>query len=277
MTSDNGQVEPEMSALDFLLKGKTTAFQRDLLQLARQKSWDEDDPGFAVPMTMGHIEHVLEVYPQRIRAAMEEISQQQVLEWQRIQAALSVSAMRGVKAADQIDRQLTEVSSLLDSEMAKVEGLLQKERLALQMAMTTDLRAVLLMMSRERVDMIRAAQLFSEQQKQVLIAQTQVLIQEGAIASQRQAVQQVREIVKGVRKKHFWETISVALLAAMAILAVGWIAGLLLGRQPLLNSQLELLGQHAAIQQVETGWILEKANRAECFYGIKPQSDPQCQ
>lgn len=24
-------------------------------------------------------------------------------------------------------------------------------------------------------------------------------------------------------------------------------------------------------------WTLEKANRAECFYGIKPQSDPQCQ
>lgn len=24
-------------------------------------------------------------------------------------------------------------------------------------------------------------------------------------------------------------------------------------------------------------WVLEKANRAECWYGIKPQSDPQCQ
>lgn len=24
-------------------------------------------------------------------------------------------------------------------------------------------------------------------------------------------------------------------------------------------------------------WTLEKANRAECWYGIKPQSDPQCQ
>ena len=24
-------------------------------------------------------------------------------------------------------------------------------------------------------------------------------------------------------------------------------------------------------------WTLEKATRAECFYGIKPQSDPQCQ
>ncbi|MEL7522448.1 MAG: hypothetical protein AAGJ80_12700, partial [Cyanobacteria bacterium J06553_1] len=133
------------------------------------------------------------------------------------------------------------------------------------------------MMAEERADMMRLAQMFTEQQKQILVAQTQALIQEGAIASQRQAEQQVRQIVKGVRKKHFWETIAIALLAAMSILAVGWTGGLLLGRQPLLTSQLELLSDRTATQQVETGWILEKANRAECFYGIKAQSDPQCQ
>ena len=30
-------------------------------------------------------------------------------------------------------------------------------------------------------------------------------------------------------------------------------------------------------ERKKTGWILEKANRAECWYGIKPQGDPQCQ
>ncbi|MFK8185265.1 MAG: DUF6753 family protein [Phormidesmis sp.] len=30
-------------------------------------------------------------------------------------------------------------------------------------------------------------------------------------------------------------------------------------------------------ERKKSGWILEKASRAECWYGIKPQSDPQCQ
>ncbi|MEL6816693.1 MAG: hypothetical protein AAFP03_18080, partial [Cyanobacteria bacterium J06598_3] len=134
-----------------------------------------------------------------------------------------------------------------------------------------------MMMADERAEMVRLAKMVTEQQKQVLVAQTQELIAEGALAAQQQAEKQVRQIIKGVRKKHFWETITVALLAAMSFLVVGWTGGLLLGRQPMLTSKLELLGQHAAIQQIETSWILEKANRAECFYGIKAQSDPQCQ
>lgn len=275
MTQESNR-EPEMSALDCLLKGKTTEFQRDLLQLARRANWDENDPGFAVPLATGQIENVLEVYPARIQAAMEEIAKASEMKWERIQAALNVSAVKGTQAADRIDGRLAEVKTLLDLEISKVEGLLQDERLAAQKAMAEEREAVRQMMADERADMMRTAQMFTEQQKQILIAQTQALVQEGALAAQQQADQQVKQIVNGVRKKHFWETISVALLAATSILVVGWVSGLLLGRQPKLMSQLELLGQHAAIQQVETGWILEKANRAECFYGIKAQSDPQC-
>ena len=45
---------------------------------------------------------------------------------------------------------------------------------------------------------------------------------------------------------------------------------------------LRLVGQNRALQnQLEwqrerTQFLLEKANRAECFYGIKPADDPQC-
>ena len=277
MTQPANQAPDERSALDFLLKGKTTAFQRDLLQLARRKHWDVDDPGFAVPMSMGQIEHVLDIYPERIKAAMDEISQQQAGKRERTQAVLKGSAQKGVQAANQIDGRVDEVRRLLDLEISQVEGLLLDERLAVQKAMADEREALRQLMADERADMMRLAQMFTEQQKQILIAQTQALIQEGALASQRQAEQQVKQIVKGVRKKHFWETIAITLLAAMSILAVGWVSGLLLGRQPLLTSQLELLRDRTAIQQVETGWILEKANRAECFYGIKAQSDPQCQ
>lgn len=269
--------ESDVNAVSFLLKGKPTDFQLELLQLGRQLHWDENDPGFAVPLSMGQIENVLDAYPARIKAAMEEISKQSEMKWERIQAALNVSAVKGEQAANRIDGRLTEVRSLLDLEISKVEGLLQAERLAVQKAMAEEREAVQQMMADERADMMRLAQMFTEQQKQILVAQTQELIQEGALAAQQQAEQQVNQIVKGVRKKHFWETITVALLAAMSILVVGWIGGLLLGRQPMLTAQLERLGQRAASQQVETGWLLEKANRAECFYGIKAQSDSQCQ
>lgn len=271
------QNNDEPNALDFLLKGKPTDFQLELLQLARKLNWDENDPGFAVPLVMDQVEHVLEVYPDRIKAAMEEASQRSEMKWTRIQAALRVSAEKGVQAAGRIDGRLDEVRSLLDSEFERVEELLQAERLEMQRAMATEREALRELMAQERADMTRLAQRVTEQQKQVLIAQTQALIQEGALAAQQRAEAQVKQIVKGVRQKHFWETIAIALLAAMSILAVGWIGGLLLGRQPQLTSQLALLEQRTGIQQVETSWILEKANRAECFYGIKAQSDPQCQ
>ena len=231
----------------------------------------------AVPLVRDQVENVLEVYPDRIKAAMEEASQQSEMKWTRIQAALRVSAEKGVQAAGRIDGRLDEVRSLLDSEIERVEKLLQVERLKMQQAMAAEREALHELMAQERADMTRLAQMVTEQQKLVLIAQTNELTQEGAISAQRQAEQQVKQIVKGVRMKHFWETITVALLAAMSILAVGWMGGLLLGRQPQLTSQLALLEQRTGIQQVETSWILEKANRAECFYGIKAQSDPQCQ
>jgi hypothetical protein len=44
-----------------------------------------------------------------------------------------------------------------------------------------------------------------------------------------------------------------------------------------LLAQNQELRQALAWQQMRTGWLVDKANRAECFYAIKPQSDPQCQ
>ena len=267
----------ELNAVDFLLKGQPTEFQLDLLQLGRRLNWDENDPGFAVPLALCHTEKVLALYPEQLKQVLEETSHRFEMKWERIQAALNVSAEKGVQAAGRIDGRLAEVRSLLDAEIARVEELLQAERLKMQQAMATEREALRELMAQERADMTRLTQMVTEQQKQVLIAQTNELIHEGALSAQRQAEQQVKQIVKGVRKKHFWETITVALLAAMSMLVVGWIGGLLLGRQPQLTSQLELLEQRTGIQQVETSWILEKANRAECFYGIKARSDPQCQ
>lgn len=67
-----------------------------------------------------------------------------------------------------------------------------------------------------------------------------------------------------------------ALIAGLSILVVGWTAGWFLGNQQRAITW-EVMQQQAAIQSTEVGWLLEKANRAECFYGIKTQNDPQCQ
>ncbi len=60
---------------------------------------------------------------------------------------------------------------------------------------------------------------------------------------------------------------------AFTLLAVGLIivSGLSTARR--LDAQEQLIQR----QDKEIGWLLEKANRAECANGIKPRSDPQCQ
>ena len=60
-------------------------------------------------------------------------------------------------------------------------------------------------------------------------------------------------------------SVSVGFCLALAI------GGLVLWWQ---NAQLQTQQQEQA-EKIE--WLLEKANRAECHYGIKPADDPQCQ
>ena len=47
-------------------------------------------------------------------------------------------------------------------------------------------------------------------------------------------------------------------------------------RSAQLSQQNRRLQLQVESQQTELGYLLRKANRAECFYGIKPTSDPQC-
>ena len=154
--------------------------------------------------------------------------------------------------------------------------LLKDERKAMLQAMADERAEVRRLLTEERAEIVQQAMALAEKQKQVIEAHTKALIAEGVIASQQRAEQQVKQIVRGVRAKHFWETISVALIAGLSILVVGWTAGWFLGNQQRAITW-EVMQQQAAIQSTEVGWLLEKANRAECFYGIKTQNDPQCQ
>lgn len=276
----------ELSAMEYLLNGKPTAFQRDLLLLARRANWDENDPGFAVPLILGQIERVLEHYPERIKAAMEGVSRASEMHWGRIQAALKITATNGVQAAERMDNRLQRVSDLLALERVEVERLLAEERRALcqvmaeerdalRQLMADEREALRRLMTQEHEAMVRRAQALTEQQKQVLETQTRNLLAEGVTRWKEQVVEQVDRLIKQVREKQFWETISMTLLVALSIAVIGWTAGWFLGNQQRAVAW-DSWQQQVTRQRAEIGWLLEKANRAECFYGIKPRGNAQC-
>lgn len=233
----------DKTAVDYVLGDRPTEFQLKLLQLGRELDWDENDPGFAVPLAMGQVENVLESYPARIQATMDEISKRSERKWTDIQAALKVSAMRGEQAAQRMDTRLVEVKGLLDLEIVQVQGLMQTERLELQRAISdeqarvqrlaADERAAMAderaqvqqLMEDERVAMAQQAQDLAEHQKQVLEKHTKDLIAEGVIAHQRRAESQVKDIVNAARGKHYWEATAIACLAAALLMSSAWMIG----------------------------------------------------
>ena len=76
--------------------------------------------------------------------------------------------------------------------------------------------------------------------------------------------------VKTLEKQLTWtSSCSVVTLAAVVV------GGSLGYRQ--LAKEVEFAQMLLVQERKRSIWTLEKANRAECFYGIKPPSDPQCQ
>ena len=233
----------DKTAVDYVLGDRPTEFQLKLLQLGRELDWDENDPGFAVPLAMGQVENVLESYPAKIQATMEAISKRSERKWADTQTALEVSAMRGEQAAQRVDTRLVEVKGLLDLEIVQVQGLMQKERLELKRAISdeqarvqrlvADERAAMAderaqvqqLMADERAAMAQQAQELAQHQKQVLEKHTKDLIAEGIIANQRRAASQVKEIVNAARSKHYWEAGAMACLAAALLMSSAWMIG----------------------------------------------------
>ena len=229
----------DKTAVDYVLGDRPTEFQLKLLQLGRELDWDENDPGFAVPLAMGQVENVLESYP----AKMEAISKRSERKWTNIQSALKVSAMRGEQAAQRVDTRLVEVQGLLDLEIVQVQGLMQTERLELKRtisdeqarvqrlvaderaAMADERAQVQQLMADERAAMAQQAQALAQHQKQVLEKHTKDLIAEGIVANQRRAESQVKEIVNAARSKHYWEAGAMACLAAALLMSSAWMIG----------------------------------------------------
>lgn len=263
-------------AIDLLLEDKSDEFRATVFELCRQIGWPDDEPSFLFAIMTNQLQALVKQYPERISEAMATAARQLEQDWQRIQADLSLAAVQQNQVLGGMTTTLTDAQLAMHDQLSQARQLMADERSAMMQALADERDSMRRLLAKEREAATRQLMALADKQKQVLEAHTKDLIAQAVVANQKRTDQQVKQIVKGVRMKHFWETIAVALLASMSILAVGWVAGLLVGRQPQLSSQLELLRQHAGIQQQETGWLLEKANRVECFYGIKTKSDPQC-
>ena len=217
--------EAQSSALGFLLKGKTTPFQRDLLQLARRAHRDENDPGFAVPLSMGQIEHVLEVYPERIRAAMEEISQQQEVKWERIQGELRVSAIKSTQTTTRMTSTLTDAQLAMDRQLSRAAEVMQAEREATVKIMADERNEIRQLLADERDAMLRRSLELTEQQKEVFESHTRQLLAKGVTNWKDMVTDQVDEIIKRIRVKHYWQMVAFACLVALTLSGVSWSSG----------------------------------------------------
>jgi len=76
--------------------------------------------------------------------------------------------------------------------------------------------------------------------------------------------------VEALESQQIW-----ILNCSLAVLAVVLFGGLFSHWR--LMQEVEFAQRLLVDERKRSIWVLEKANRAECWYGIKPASDPQCQ
>lgn len=218
-------------AIDALLAEKDSDFRAVVFELCHRLDWPDDEPSFLLAIATNQLEALVMQYPERISEAMQLAAKELEQDWQQMQAKLALSAMKSTQTATRMTNTLTDAQLIVEQALSRTQTLLEQERSAMVKAMETEHNEVCRLLSAERKTMAKLAQELAEQQKQVLEAHTKDLIAQAVMAHQERAERQVQQIVKGVRMKHFWETFSVALIAALSIAVVGWTAGWFLGQQ----------------------------------------------
>ncbi|MBE9063456.1 hypothetical protein [cf. Phormidesmis sp. LEGE 11477] len=239
--------EEGMSAVDFLLANNPTEFQLQLLNLGRRFHWDENDPGFAVPLVVCRIDRVLDVYPEKIRREMEEITQRLEGRWKTMEVALNAAAARGTQAGERADDYLAEAQAIFELGTAQAQDVLADERQAMLQVMTQERdslrqlladerQAAVKLLSNERKAIAQQAAESAKQQERALHTQAAASVAKNIAAAQEGANLQVKEVIKGVREKHYWEAVAYACLAALSLASIAWLGGWVTSRQMLATS-----------------------------------------
>lgn len=207
-------------AIEALLEGKSDSFKATVLELARQLNWDEDDPAFLMAIATHQLEALIQQYPERISEAMARAANELERDWQELQTKLAVSTLKSTQTATQINHKLTDTQLLIDRELSRAERVMKAEREAMLRGMATERDETRRWLADEREAMGQRAQQATEQQQQVLTAQTTALIAQGVVASHERADNQVKDIVNSARAAHFWQSFGWACCAAVALVGL---------------------------------------------------------
>lgn len=201
---------------------------------------EKADPFFLIFLAMGHLLTLVETAPENWQALFDEFKGD--LDAWTTQNLRTLEAInRQSQISDRLIRSFQELSNLTT---ASSDG-------------TQRLRSELTRLSSELATLKSS------------LTRTADRTEENSLALVKR-FKSTEDRVKTLEKQLTWTSACSAVTLAAVV-----VGGSLGYRQ--LAKEVEFAQMLLVQERKRSIWTLEKANRAECFYGIKPPSDPQCQ
>lgn len=216
MSENTPNQSKAMQAIDVLLADKPSEFRAVVFELSRQIGWPDDEPGFLLAIATGQLEALIRQYPERITAAMQQAIEELKADWQQILEKLTLLATQNIDAAHQIN------ASLHDG-LFQTEQLFADQQTAVTQIFIDGQEAFGQFMAEQRAAMGLTVQQITEQQKQVIEAETTLIISQGVAGWAKRAEQEVQQAIKSVRRKHYWESVPLACIAVTILCSVVWL------------------------------------------------------
>ena len=231
-----------VSMLDRALEGATAEAKARVLGVLLRYGIDEDNEFFMIFVAIGHLLVLVEEAPENWQAFFDDIYGE-LNQW----SSQNRKSLESLKLHTQTSAQLIQSLQRLIASMTASDD---KSNKMLEMLNSLENR---LSCTGSNSDSIRRR--LNEMSEVIQFSSTKHNNTDNSIRHLQSIINQQNWILS----VSFW--FSLALV----------IGGCFLWRQ---NTQLQIQQQEQA-EKME--WLLEKANRAECHYGIKPADDPQCQ
>ena len=231
-----------MTALDRALEGATMEEKARVRGLLMSQGIEADHEFYLIFASFGYLRILIEDVPQSWRALFSDIHRE-LNQW----AAQNLTSLENLKLHTQTSTELIQsLRQLLTSIRASDD---RSSRILLTLS-TLELKL-------KRIETNSTA--LSNSSSQTLAKVNRLEEGLGSIESQ----------LKDLVDARTWISV---FNVAVGVISVG----LLMGGGIALTRRLDTQAQVIRRQSAEIGWLLEKANRAECANGIKPPSDPQC-
>ena len=259
-----------MKLLDQALAGQSAEVKARVQNILLRYNIDVENEFFLIFTAIGHLLAIVEESPENWRSLFDDVHQELML-W----SGENFKSLESIKLHAQTSAELIAVLRQLLDSMQKSQNSSQATSSSL-LGLRTTLSTISLDLSSLKSKSDSRERALSQIDRQIAASTTQ-LNQLSDGSNQRQ--NQLNEIVRCLNRLNEFERqrrtrgwISSFSLAGLVLLSSAmawnnWMMSKELGQQRLTLRQ----------QREEMGWLLEKANRAECWYGIKPPDNPQCQ